>query len=51
MDMAIVIKMKSDAIDTDELLREMRWTLDRHRADYEIETTIKEKQELDFDLN
>ncbi len=43
MDMAIVIKMKSDAIDTDELLREIRWTLDRHRAEYEIETTIKDK--------
>ena len=51
MDMAIIIKMKSDAIDKDELLREMRWTLDRYRADYEIETTTREKQKLDLDLN
>ena len=42
MDMAIVIKMKDNAIDKDALLREIRWTLDRYRADYEIET-IKEK--------
>jgi len=51
MDLAIVIKMKSDGVDKDELLREIRWTLDRHRADYEIETTKKEEQKLDFDLN
>ena len=51
MDMAIVIKMKSEAIDKDELLREMRWTLDRYRADYEIETTTREKQEIDLELN
>ena len=51
MDLAIVIKMKTDDIDKDELLREIRWTLDRHSVDYEIETTKKEKQELDFDLD
>ncbi len=51
MDLAIVIKMKSDYVDKDELLREIRWTLDRHRADYEIEITKKEEQKLDFDLN
>ena len=51
MDMAIVIKMKSDSIDKDSLLREIRWTLDRHRADYEIETTEKEKQKPDLDQN
>ena len=51
MDLAIVIKMKSDDIDKDELLREIRWTLDRYRADYELETTKKEEQKIDFDLN
>ncbi|MCW8923834.1 MAG: protein kinase [Gammaproteobacteria bacterium] len=51
MDLAIIIKMKSDDVDKDELLREIRWTLDRHRADYELETTKREEQKLDFDLN
>lgn len=43
MDMAIVIKMKNDGIDKDSLLREIRWTLDRYRADYDIETTTRKK--------
>jgi len=51
MDLAIVIKMKSNDIDKDELLREIRWTLDRYRADYDIETTAREKQNLDLDLD
>lgn len=51
MDMAVIIKMKDENIDTNELLREIRWMLDRYGADYEVETAKKEKQQLDFDLN
>ncbi|MFC1589568.1 protein kinase [Pseudomonadota bacterium] len=51
MDMAIIIKMKTSNIDKDEIIREFRWTLDRHGADYEIETAKKETQILDIDLN
>lgn len=39
MDMAIIIKMKGGDIDKEALLREVRWTLERYHADYEIETT------------
>lgn len=51
MDMAVIIKMKDENIDTNELLREIRWMLDRYGVDYEVETAKKEKQQLDFDLN
>jgi serine/threonine-protein kinase len=51
MDIAVIIKMKTSNIDKDEIMREFRWTLDRHGADYEIETAEKKKQELDCDLN
>jgi serine/threonine-protein kinase len=51
MDTAIIIKMKSEGIDKDELLREIRWTLNRYRADYEIETVKRETQEVDFNLD
>ena len=48
MDSAIIIKMKNGNIDKDELLREIRWTMDRYGADYEIETVQKETHEIDF---
>ena len=51
MDSAIIIKMKSGNIDKDELLREIRWTMDRYGVDYEIETVKKETQEIDFDFD
>ena len=50
MDIAIIIKMKSEGIDKDELLREIRWTMNRYRAVYEIETIKREVQKIDFDL-
>lgn len=51
MDMAFIIKLKTENIDKDELLREIRWTLNRYDTDYEIETVKRETQELDFDLD
>ena len=50
MDMAFIIKLNTENIDKDELLREIRWTLNRYDTDYEIETVKRETQELDFDL-
>lgn len=47
-DMAIVIKMKSDGIDTTELLNEIENALSKKQVTYEVEIIKKESPELDF---
>lgn len=51
MDTAIVIKMKNSSANKDEILRDIRSTLDSHQVNYEIETIKKETQNVDFDLD
>lgn len=50
MDMALVIKLKNSAIDTELLIREMHQLLKMHHASYELETIEKESLHLDFTL-
>jgi serine/threonine-protein kinase len=50
MDMAVIVKLKTAAIDTELLIKEIDQVLKVHHADYEIETVIKEDLDLDFTL-
>lgn len=50
MDMAVIVKFKTTAIDTDLLLREIEQVLKVHHATYEMETVTREKPDLDFTL-
>jgi hypothetical protein len=50
MDMAVVIKLKTHAIDTELLLKEIHQVLKVHHASYELEAIEKESIDLDFTL-
>ena len=50
MDMAVVIKLKTHAIDTELLLKEIHQVLKVHHASYELEAIEKESMDLDFTL-
>jgi len=49
-DMAVVIKLKTSAIDTDLLVKEFQQVLDVHHAQYEIKTVTRNKADLDFEI-
>jgi serine/threonine protein kinase len=48
MDMVVLVKLKTKAIDTDLLVKELHQVLQVHHADYELE--IIEKERLDIDI-
>ncbi len=48
MDMALVIKLKTSAINTELLIKEIHQVLNMHHADYELEIVEQEKPDLDF---
>lgn len=50
MDMAVVVKLKTSAIDTELLIKEIHQVLKMHHASYELETVEKESVDLDFTL-
>lgn len=50
MDMAVIVKFKSRAINTELLVKEIEQVLKVHHATYEMETITKEKPDLDFTL-
>ncbi|MCK4705628.1 MAG: serine/threonine protein kinase, partial [Gammaproteobacteria bacterium] len=48
MDMALVIKLKTTAVNTELLVKEIHQVLNMHHADYELEIVEQEKPDLDF---
>lgn len=50
MDMAVIVKLKTDGIDTKLLIKEINQVLNIHHARFELETVVKESPELDFTL-
>lgn len=48
MDMVVVVKFKTSAIDTDLLIKEIHQVLKVHHANYELEIVEQEKPDLDF---
>ena len=50
MDMAVVVKLKTHAIDTELLLKEIHQVLKVHHASYELEAIERESMDLDFTL-
>ena len=49
-DMALVVKLKTNAIDTELLIKEIHQVLKVHHAQYELEVVEKENLDLDFTL-
>lgn len=50
MDMAVIVRFKTKAINTELLLREIEQVLKMHHASYEMETVMKEKADVDITL-
>jgi len=50
MDMAVVVKLDTQAIDTELLIREIHQVLKVHHASYKLEVIEKESLDLDFTL-
>lgn len=47
-DMAVVIKLKTSAIDTELLVKELHQVMNVHHAKYEIKTVMRDNPDLDF---
>lgn len=50
MDMAVIVKLKTQAVDTDQLVRDIEQVMQVHHADYELEVIEKESMDIDFTL-
>jgi serine/threonine protein kinase len=50
MDMAVIVKLKTKAVDTEQLLKDIEQVMQIHHADYELEVIEKESVDVDFTL-
>lgn len=48
MDMAVVVRLKTSAIDTELLLKEIHQVLKMHHADHDLEIIEQVNPEIDF---
>ena len=50
MDMAVIVKLKTKAVDTEQLVKDIEQVMQVHHADYDLEVIEKENVDVDFTL-